>query len=166
MRCKELGVGSTYYIQRQHGVNLDCQTVEIAEEYRYRQQEEVHRVSDVVAYQLYKLAQEHPGDEHDKANCSRALVPLCCPLQVKVDKQTVARQSPVSQSRQVNGICTPWLIPIQCISMQATWLPALDSVAHHQTCPSRNILVTLLRQLLLDQRRHCFRNLLLSSNVV
>jgi len=117
MRFKELGVGSTYYIQRQHGVNLDCQTVEIAEEYRYRQQEEVHRVSDVVAYQLYEFAQEHPGHEHDETKRSRVLVPLRCPLKVKVDKQTVAHQCPVSQSRQVNGICTPWLIPVHRISI-------------------------------------------------
>jgi len=82
MRSEELVVGWTYYIQRQHGVNLDRQTVEIAEEYRYRQQEEVFRVSDVVSYQLYELAQKHPGDEHDKTKRSRVLVPLRRPSKV------------------------------------------------------------------------------------
>ena len=50
--------------------------MEVAKEDRDWQQEKVHWVSDIMAYQFDKFAQEHPGDQDREADHSHLLIPL------------------------------------------------------------------------------------------
>ncbi len=69
--------------------------MQITEEDRYREEEEINRMSDVVAQQFDEFAQEHPAEEQGESDGLVRAVPVARRLKKEIHESAIPEKRPL-----------------------------------------------------------------------
>lgn len=115
---------ATYHIESENGVNLDS-TVEVAEQNRHGQKEDVHRIANVVSQELDELADEHPHPKRLHGQHVRLPIPWLGGFVAEENEQHITQEGRRRQRCQMDGVGAPRLAAAtqtSIVSVRLTWM--------------------------------------------
>ena len=98
----------TYHVESQDGIDLD-RSVDIAEQNRHRQEEDIDRIPHIMAEEFNELADKHPQTQRPQGLALRLDVPVGSGLVQEQDEEQIAKQRRRRQRGEVDRIRTPRL---------------------------------------------------------